>query len=635
MVDGTSYQIPSYSYNLAGALVSQTYPSGRVVQNDYDDGGKLSVVTGQAPNQAVKTYASNFDYSLTDSGATNRVQLGNGRWESVVYNKRLQPTLIGLGTTQNGTELMKLEYNYGTTDNNGNVHSQTITTPTAGSSAGFTAVQSYGYDNLNRLTSAAETSNGQASWQQTFSYNQWGNRQVVTNATTTALIGDNPSASDANNRIVPQSGELYQYDAAGNLITDRVGNTYSFDGENLQAGFTYTGSSQSAAQYFYDGEGRRVKKVVGNNTTVFVYDALGKLVAEYESNPQPGSATTYLSVDNLGTPRVTTDSSGNVQARHDYLPFGEEIAAYGGRSGHAQYHADSLRKKYTGFERDDENGLDYAQARYYASAAGRFTSVDPYNIVIETEITATTDPERAQNEFTNYLSRPQSWNRYAYVINNPLKYIDPTGEELELTGDEADIRAGFDRIKDLVGSKAAKLLYLRKKNGRTYVDYRGTRGDDRKGMDALLGVDSGGINVYLVKMINSPKTVEFRVATTFDTKYEKGLFTASGRCGGGCTVGAEESLTDSTQIFVHPDAGNKTQEAFNVYANGEKVSPRDHVLDFYNDIDDAHEFGHAFANMIEGLPIRNSNATNARSIQFEELIRKQRYPENRARRIAH
>jgi|GEM_PF-1768093 len=410
IVDGQTYQMPAYTYNLAGALVSQTYPSGRTVTNTFDDGGALSIISGQAPNQAAKTYASNFDYSLTNDGATSRVQLGNGRWESVVYNKRLQPTRIALGTTQGATDLMKLEYNYGTTNNNGNIHSQTITTPAAGSSAAFTAVQNYGYDNLNRLTSAVETSNSQASWQQTFTYDQWGNRQVVTTggATTTALIGDNPVTSPANNRIVPQSGEFYQYDAAGNLIKDRAGNAYSFDGDNLQATLTYAGAGQVAGQYFYDGEGHRVKKVVGSNTTVFVYDAMGKLVAEYESNPQPASGTTYLTADNLGTPRVTTDSSGNVDARHDYLPYGEEIGGYGGRANHAQYHADSVRQKYTGLQRDDENGLDYAQARYYASKAGRFTSVDP--LMASASVTA-----------------PQTFNRYTYALNNPYKYTDPTG----------------------------------------------------------------------------------------------------------------------------------------------------------------------------------------------------------------
>lgn len=71
---------------------------------------------------------------------------------------------------------------------------------------------------------------------------------------------------------------------------------------------------------------------------------------------------------------------------------------------------DGVRQKFTGQIRDSEIGLDYFNARYYSSRHGRFTSVDPEN--------AGADP-----------SDPQSWNAYAYARNNPLKYVDPSGEE--------------------------------------------------------------------------------------------------------------------------------------------------------------------------------------------------------------
>jgi RHS repeat-associated protein len=423
VIDGQTYQMPSYTYNLAGSLLTQTYPSGRTVKNDYDDGGKLSVVSGQVPTQTWKTYASDFDYSYTNSGAVSQMKLGNGRWESVVYNKRLQPTIVGLGTTHNGTELMKLEYGYGGTDNNGNLHTQTITVPTSSTSPGFTATQSYGYDNLNRLTSATETSGGQTTWQQGFSYDQWGNRAIVKigqYATTSALVGDDPTISTTTNRIMPQTGEYYQYDDAGNLTHDRLNNTYSFDGENKQSTFTNAGAGQSTAQYYYDGDGRRVKKVVGNETTIFVYNAFNQLVAEYSTNPSTiTNPTTYLTADNQGTPRVNTDSSGNVAARHDYLPFGEEISGLGGRANHAEYRTDSIRQKYTGYEHDLENGLDYAQARYYASQSGRFTSVDPLMA-------------------SAGASSPQTFNRYTYALNNPYKYVDPSGMEPHGLDDETE-----------------------------------------------------------------------------------------------------------------------------------------------------------------------------------------------------
>ncbi|HJP94928.1 MAG TPA: RHS repeat-associated core domain-containing protein, partial [Pyrinomonadaceae bacterium] len=120
----------------------------------------------------------------------------------------------------------------------------------------------------------------------------------------------------------------------------------------------------------------------------------------------------WLVTDHLGTPRMILDQSGSLASvkRHDYLPFGEELSAPTGLRASALGYSssDGVRQQFTQKERDLETGLDYFGARYYASTQGRFTSVDP----------ALTSAS---------VSTPQSWNRYAYGFNNPLRYIDPTG----------------------------------------------------------------------------------------------------------------------------------------------------------------------------------------------------------------
>ena len=95
--------------------------------------------------------------------------------------------------------------------------------------------------------------------------------------------------------------------------------------------------------------------------------------------------------------------------RRDRLNIGGRSTAQGYLYGSGL--PDLLRHKFTGsYERDDETGLDYAKARYYANIHGRFTSPDP--------LLSSGKPVA-----------PQSWNRYAYCLNNPLLYIDPTGLE--------------------------------------------------------------------------------------------------------------------------------------------------------------------------------------------------------------
>jgi RHS repeat-associated protein len=91
------------------------------------------------------------------------------------------------------------------------------------------------------------------------------------------------------------------------------------------------------------------------------------------------------------------------------MPFGEEIIGLGQRSTELGYNSDSVKQKYTGYEKDKESGLDYAQARYYNNLQGRFTGVDPSRKSMQ-------------------LTKPQTMNRYAYCINNPLKYVDKNGE---------------------------------------------------------------------------------------------------------------------------------------------------------------------------------------------------------------
>ena len=119
--------------------------------------------------------------------------------------------------------------------------------------------------------------------------------------------------------------------------------------------------------------------------------------------------TGYLTADHLGSPRVNTDNVGAVKARHDYYAFGEEIfSGISGRTSSQKYVGDNIRQKFTGYERDDESGLDYAQARYYSSQHGRFTSVDPLMA-------------------SAAIRNPQTFNRYTYALNSPYKFTDPLG----------------------------------------------------------------------------------------------------------------------------------------------------------------------------------------------------------------
>ena len=105
----------------------------------------------------------------------------------------------------------------------------------------------------------------------------------------------------------------------------------------------------------------------------------------------------YFHTDAVGSVRMTTDTNGQVLQRYDYTPFGEPFPSP----------PTAETRQFAGSELDAETQLDYFGARQYLSHTGRFTRAD--------------DPGYG-NPFD-----PQSMNFYAYVRNNPLRFIDPTG----------------------------------------------------------------------------------------------------------------------------------------------------------------------------------------------------------------
>ncbi len=421
-VENATPRVSKYAYNFAGALIEETYPSTRVVRYEYESDGDLSRIWGKKDaNAPERTYVNSF--SFTASGGIERMKLGNGRWETAKFNERAQLTEIGIGMGANDNGVWKLQYKYGefesgsvnTGKNTGNI-AQTVMTV-----AGIAnpIVQNYKYDSLYRLTEAEEKNNttegaGQ-NWIQQFQYDRYGNRTAFSQSIGAVQTTATPLIDPATNRFVT-TNQNFRYDKNGNLTTEGDDRTVIFNGENKQHEVK-NAAGQTIGQYLYDGEGKRVKKITWNTqgiseTTVFVYSA-GKLVAEYSNTQVPvtNPTTRYLTEDHLGTPRVITDSEGNVISRRDFLPFGEELApSVGARASVAAYQPtnDNVKQKFTGYQKDDETGLDFAEARMYENRHGRFTAVDPL---------------LASGKSAN----PQTFNRFVYCVNSPLGCVDPTG----------------------------------------------------------------------------------------------------------------------------------------------------------------------------------------------------------------
>ncbi len=382
-----------------------------MVNYAYDLAGRVNQVTN---------YADTIDYA--PHGAVNSLALHNGVTEATAFNSRLQAQSIT--ATKSGANLLQLAYSYCAdptnclaNTNNGNISRQTITANVAG----WGATQDFTYDALNRLKTAQEGTGANA-WQQVYVYDRFGNRAIVTGAypptylphdsQTPQVATDDPAAMAShfpNNR----SDKCSSYDTAGNAQTcdGFTSSNWTYDAENRL-------SAAGNATFSYDGNGRRVKKTASGVVTTYVYSAMGDLVAEYGA-ANSNAGTQYLTVDQLGSTRLVTDAHGVVNSRHDYLPFGEEIAdaSIGARSSVAGYgSSDDIKQKFTGKELDAETGLDYFGARYLSSAQGRWMSPD----------------WSATPQAVPYadLKNPQTLNLYEYVKNNPLRTADIDGHGL-------------------------------------------------------------------------------------------------------------------------------------------------------------------------------------------------------------
>jgi RHS repeat-associated protein len=277
---------------------------------------------------------------------------------------------------------------------------------------GTTESAAFTYDNLGRLVTSNQTSNG-SSAQRRFAYDRWGNRTGVWDATSggtqiqsITLQGSGGIPTNQIASVTAGSTVNYLYDPAGNVTNDGV-HTYTYDSENRLVSV----DGGSTASYAYDHQNRRYKKTIGSTVTHYVW--LGSQVLA-EHNGSTGAVlidyvysgtrmiakiasgiTQYFLSDRLST-RLVLDTSGSVLGRMAHLPFGDDFAESGTQEKH----------HLTSYERDSELTSDYAVNRQYAQNLGRFMRVDP--------------KESSARE-------PQSLNRYTYVVNDPIRLIDPFG----------------------------------------------------------------------------------------------------------------------------------------------------------------------------------------------------------------
>lgn len=429
--------VTRYSYTAAGRLSTESMPDQTLVEYAYDSDGRIRSVTATPPAGASTAVASQITWM--PFGPIKSYTLGNGQLIQRIYDANYRLTDL---TSPSLTLHFVLNAM-------GNIAA-------LGNAPGANPVtETYSYDPLYRLTGVTDG----GTVLESYTYNKAGDRL---SKTAPGLATGSYLYAAGTHRLTSVGGMPRTSDAVGNTTSNSVGGeTFGFTYNDHNRLATVQRDGQTVGTYTYNALGQRIAKVTNftqSMTTNFAYDESGHLIAEHDTSggsSYPGKshgkgkgrgkskgkgkgkakgkgqsgtrATTtdrdyiwlgnlpvaiidttsgtsiisYVTADQLGTPRVVTDASGATLWKWAYKgnPFGEQAPV--SATGYV------LNLRYPGQYYDAENRLNYNYFRSNSPFTGRYLQSDPIGL-------------------------RGGYNTYAYVFNEPIDNSDPSGLKVKV-----------------------------------------------------------------------------------------------------------------------------------------------------------------------------------------------------------
>ncbi len=446
--------VTNYAYDNLNRLTTITYPT-RTATFAYLVTGQLnratnengSVYIGYDNRYRVSSFSDPFYYGISynydTAGNRTKLKLNGATYATYTYDAVNRLTNLADSSNQNFQ------------------HSYDAVNRLTARNAPNGVISNYAYDGLNRLTALTHAVGTNTLIGNQYSYNGASN---VTNWTTAS--GNHAYGYDPVNRLTSatnsaQPNESYAYDGLGNRMASHLSANYNYQSFNKLV-------STATATYNYDNNGNLLSKSDSSGTTTFAwdeenrlkqvslpngvivnnkYDGLGRRIQRSTStgaderyvyddtevlldlNADWSVACTYLNgpgvdhhlrqtstvngvlyylTDHLGSTAGLTDVAGSIVEQVSYDSFGNS-----GGSVRTRY-------TYTGRERDPDTGLLYYRARFYDPAVGRFLNEDPIGL-------------------------SGGLNLYAYVENEPTNNTDPFGLQALPLGRNGQSQRDVDR----------------------------------------------------------------------------------------------------------------------------------------------------------------------------------------------
>ena len=451
-------------------------PANKTNKKVFDKAGRLHYVYDG--NELAATY------TYYDNGALQKIEYGNGASEEYTY---LLTGLLSTLTNKDANGVTTDSYSY-LYDANGNQTSKTEMI--ASVNKGTT---SYTYNEKDELISVVEPSGRRTE----YAYDKAGNRITETITENDEIISTAYTYDELNHLTKTEITYAdiaviydYQYDYNGNLYsktksTQGSSNTLEKIVGITIAGETEDGVSQFAEFYEYDSFNQLIKVTKGAATNIYSYNGEGMRVNknangvltsigyEYDKPIVEHNGTEFTAVNLYGTNLISRtagnqtlyyqfnghadvvgliDNTGTLVASYYYDAFGVPTEQTGDASNPFRY---------GGYVYDEETGLYYIRSRFYDASVARFIQEDIY---------------------TGKYSDPLSLNLYTYVLNNPLRYLDPTGmipDEIKVNGTNIGYIKGYatgiyGSLRDLVSAYGGKItsykgVYYASVNNYTFV----------------------------------------------------------------------------------------------------------------------------------------------------------------------
>ncbi len=392
------------SYDALGRVDLETV--GKLVQTrkDYKPGQnvleRIRSVTTIASNAVVQDL--NYQYDSMNNLTSRNDLLGSTGLETFDYD-----ALDRLRFHHKGTDTVEVRYDaignityksdvgaYAYAQNTNGQNSHRLTAVTDGIESGISLAKfevDWEFDGENFIRTLPSTDNLNFSYDNNGSVVESGERKISWTAfdKPERMLSTDNTQGEATGSIYeygPEQQRIYKKEAKFNLLNQVI----DHGEETIYLGKYYERVTSVDAQ--------------GNATSVkhrYTIETGGHTIQIERADGSNIDEPAYLLTDNLGSTNVILNNYGEVEQRLAFDPWGMRLNVGDNSSVNSV-----TNRGYTGHEMDDETGLINMNARVYDPYLGRFLSADPVL------------PDAYDM---------QSYNRYAYVLNNPLKYIDPTG----------------------------------------------------------------------------------------------------------------------------------------------------------------------------------------------------------------